>query len=198
MKKKNNMWIGIVIVGLSSTLAAQRGTFERSPDPAAYAQVYEKMVGEVRARMAVEAKVTPGAPYSADAITESTQALADGNRISRKSVTRVYRDGEGRTRREETDDAGTLISVSIVDPVAHVSYVLNPTARTAYRDPVRMAFPDGPAGRGRGSIARSPDGASSGSTIETQARMKLTDEERAKMKEVAPMPPPPPPAPPLP
>ena len=61
--------IAIVIVGLSSSLAAQRGSLERSPDPAAYAQLYEKMVGEVRARMAVEAKVTTGAPYSAEAIT---------------------------------------------------------------------------------------------------------------------------------
>jgi hypothetical protein len=90
MKK---MWTAFVIVGLSSPLAAQRGAVERTPDPAAAAQayekVYEKMVGEVRARMAVEAKITTGAPYSAEAVTESTQALADGNRINRKSVTRV-------------------------------------------------------------------------------------------------------------
>src|SRR5262245_48038376 len=30
-----------------------------------------------------EAKVVKGAPYSADAVTEMTQALADGNKISR-------------------------------------------------------------------------------------------------------------------
>ena len=64
----------------------------------------EQMVGEVRSRMAVEARVTPGKPYSAEAVTESTQVLADGNRIVRKSTTRMYRDSEGRTRREQIND----------------------------------------------------------------------------------------------
>ncbi|MFL6278578.1 MAG: hypothetical protein ACJ731_00565 [Vicinamibacterales bacterium] len=183
--KKNKMWIGLVIVGLSSPLAAQRGTFERAPDSAASAQLYEKMVGEVRARTAVEARVTPGAPYSAEAITESTQALADGNRINRKSVTRVYRDGEGRTRREELDESGTVITVSIVDPVAHLSYVLNPTSRTAYRDPVRMATPAGGA-RGRGGVP-------------AELVAKIDDEMRARRSAetagTSDAPPPPPPAP---
>src|SRR6266851_9289774 len=42
------------------------------------------------------------APYSAEAVTESTQALADGNRIVSRSSATVYRDGEGRERREQT------------------------------------------------------------------------------------------------
>jgi len=201
MKKKNNMWIGIVIVGLSSTLAAQRGTFERSPDPAAYAQVYEKMVGEVRARMAVEAKVTPGAPYSADAITESTQALADGNRINRKSVTRVYRDGEGRTRREELDDSGTVVTVSIVDPVAHLSYVLNPTSRTAYRDTVRMATPGGGGGISADLVAKLDEVAK----LEEEVKVRRAAETGGAPDAPPPPPPsrgrgvpPPPPPPPVP
>src|SRR3954471_8355529 len=54
-----------------------------------------RIVGNnMRDRVAVEAKITAGAPYSADAVTESTQTLADGNRINRKVTTRVYRDGE--------------------------------------------------------------------------------------------------------
>ena len=105
MKK---VWIACVVLGLSSPLLAQRGAIEPTQDvaasKAAYAQLYEKMVGEVRARTAVEAKITTGAPYSAEAVTESTQVLADGNRINQKSVTRVYRDGEGRTRREEINE----------------------------------------------------------------------------------------------
>ena len=40
------------------------------------------------------------APYTADAVTETTQALADGNRISRKSSVAIARDGRGRERRE--------------------------------------------------------------------------------------------------
>ena len=43
-----------------------------------------------------------GAPYSAQAVTETTQTLADGNRIVQKSTAMVYRDSLGRERREET------------------------------------------------------------------------------------------------
>src|SRR5436853_3854247 len=39
-----------------------------------------------------------GAPYSAQAVTETIQTLADGNRIVRKTSSSVYRDTGGRTR----------------------------------------------------------------------------------------------------
>src|SRR5438876_7997619 len=45
------------------------------------------------------------APYSADMVTETTQALADGNRIRQTSTARIYRDSEGRTRREQSLDS---------------------------------------------------------------------------------------------
>src|SRR5215472_5078461 len=47
-------------------------------------------------------KVVIGAPYSAVAVTETTQTLADGNTIDRKVQSNVYRDSQGRTRRENT------------------------------------------------------------------------------------------------
>lgn len=80
-----------------------------------------KMVGAVRG-MPVK-----GAPYSADEITENTQVLADGTRIHRETKTAVYRDSEGRTRRETPE------SIMISDPVANVSYVLNPKTMTAHK-----------------------------------------------------------------
>lgn len=82
---------------------------------------------------AIETKITTGRPYSAEAVTETTQVLGDGNRIQNRSVTRVYRDGEGRTRREMFDRDGTLITVSISDPVAKTSYTLDPKTKTAYQ-----------------------------------------------------------------
>jgi hypothetical protein len=195
-----NLWIGCVMLALSSPLLAQRGAIEPTQDvaaskAAAYAQLYEKLVGEVRARTAVEGRITTGAPYSAEAVTESTQALADGNRISRKSLTRVFRDGEGRTRREEVDDSGTVVSVSIVDPVAHVTYVLNPSSRTAYRDGFRIAMPGG-RGTGADVMRRAPEGVAS-APVEVQSRVKIAAEELAKTTAAAsPVPPPPPPPPP--
>jgi len=75
-------------------------------------------------------RVVKGAPYSAEAISESRQTLSDGNVISHENRSRIYRDGEGRTR-QETYRKGELRSVYINDPVAHVSYTLLPGRKTA-------------------------------------------------------------------
>src|SRR5579863_5904511 len=39
-----------------------------------------------------------GAPFSARAVTETTQVLADGNQINRNETSQLYRDSAGRTR----------------------------------------------------------------------------------------------------
>ena len=66
-----------------------------------------------------------GAPYSADGVTEVTQTLGDGTHINRQETYTIYRDGEGRIRRENGDQ------VWISDPVANVSYILNTKQQTA-------------------------------------------------------------------
>ena len=43
-----------------------------------------------------------GAPYSAQAVNEMVQTLADGNRITNTSSSMLYRDSQGRERREES------------------------------------------------------------------------------------------------
>lgn len=95
------------------------------------------------AQAVVESKVTTGRPYSAEATTEFVQVLGDGNRIARKATVRIYRDGEGRTRREELGTDGQVKSISIYDPVAHVSYVLDPATRVATKASLRIVFPPG-------------------------------------------------------
>src|SRR5262245_14681934 len=55
--------------------------------------------GWVASEMSFGGKPVKGAPYAAEAVTESTQTLIDGNRIQRKSSASVFRDSEGRTRR---------------------------------------------------------------------------------------------------
>src|ERR1700681_269947 len=89
------------------------------------------------AKMEFEGKLVTGAPYSAQAVTETTQILADGNRITRKSSSLIVRDSQGRTRREQNlSTVGPWASpetnniVFINDPVANTRYTLEPGSKT--------------------------------------------------------------------
>ena len=74
------------------------------------------------------------APYSAHAIRERQQALADGNQINdRRRPTAYYRDSAGRTRQEIVNDKGELQTVTINDPVANLTWILKPRERVAIR-----------------------------------------------------------------
>ena len=74
-----------------------------------------------------------GAPYSAEAVTETTQVLADGNRIEQRRSAMQYRDGLGRERREEGLPGAKVVIVS--DPVAGANFTLNPQDHTVLRMP---------------------------------------------------------------
>ncbi len=84
-------------------------------------------------------KVVKGAPFSAVATSETTQTLADGNHINRKTQTNLYRDSLGRFRKEVTLPAiGPLAAsgephsfIEISDPVAETAYVLEPDQKIA-------------------------------------------------------------------
>jgi hypothetical protein len=93
--------------------------------------------------MAFDSAVVKGAPYSADAVTETTQTLADGNRIHRTTKASLFRDSEGRTRREQTlGELGPLTAsgnpiqtIVIQDPVAETTYMLNAHDKIAHKLP---------------------------------------------------------------
>lgn len=97
-----------------------------------------------------------GQPYSAEAVNETTQTLADGNKIVTRSSTMIYRDSDGRERREETIGKlgplnaanGPAKVVFISDPVAKVSYTLHSSDHTAERMPPPMAIGLGKAAAG--------------------------------------------------
>jgi hypothetical protein len=101
------------------------------------------MVQFVSAEASIAGKVVKNAPYSAEAVTETSQVLNDGNRISNKSIATTYRDSEGRTRRDMTmpaigpwaasGDAPTMIWIN--DPVAGVNYHLDSKQKTARKMP---------------------------------------------------------------
>src|SRR5437660_7763130 len=81
------------------------------------------------AEMHGDGETVKGSPYTATAVTEITQHLSDGNRITNKTTASLARDSQGRTRREETVgkvgglQANGLKIVSIHDPVAGTEFV---------------------------------------------------------------------------
>ncbi len=88
----------------------------------------------VSTEMSFGGRVVKGAPYSAEAVTESNQVLSDGNRISRRSTAKLYRDSEGRTRREQTLDSigpwARRAGRAPLTPAARVSLRAGRAART--------------------------------------------------------------------
>jgi hypothetical protein len=97
-------------------------------------QAQQKVMLEIAG---AEAQVVRGKPYSADTSTETVQTLGDGNRIAHRTVSKFYRDSEGRTRREETfgnvdpeHPSPHEVKVFIDDPVSGTTLVLDPGSKT--------------------------------------------------------------------
>ena len=125
---------------------------EQLTNPKMLAQTQQEDMAKMKIQLSgsVMSQAVKGAPYSGEEVNSNTQVLADGTRIHRETRTTVYRDSEGRVRRETPDQ------ITIMDPVAHVSYFLNPKTMTAQKAPVMTNFrtfrfaPDG----GQGSVIR--------------------------------------------
>lgn len=108
-------------------------------------------------------KVVTGAPYAADAVTEITQSLPDGNKIHQVTTTRVYRDSQGRTRREPALNAlGSAAPgvpmpqlAFISDPVSGMSYALDLAQHTATSTMLRQRPAGAAPGRARREAAAS-------------------------------------------
>ena len=97
----------------------------------------------VRPEFGMAGKVVTGAPYTAQAVTQFNQTLADGNHIQRTTTASMARDSQGRTRTERSLAAiGRLAgsgvastAVFINDPVAGMSYMLDAKSHTARQIP---------------------------------------------------------------
>ena len=146
--------------------------------------------------MSFGGKLVKGAPYSAEAVTETVQSLADGNRIVRKNTAQVYRDSEGRTRREQTlgnlgpfSPAGEAPqTVFINDPVTGVNYILDPRSRSARK--LTMTRFRAPGRPGEAAVAAAANGgpARRRAQVETEVRTRVPAPDVITM--AAPAPPP--------
>src|SRR5579863_7814136 len=121
----------VVLAALSGCAFAQEGAHVMGGGDVRY----------FRMKMAPDNKVVKGAPYTAEAVTETVQTLSNGTRITHQNMAQMARDSEGRTRREETLDAVGPWSTSgeapkiimLNDPVAGVAYHLDPKTNTAMK-----------------------------------------------------------------
>jgi hypothetical protein len=97
--------------------------------------------------------VVQGAPFSAVGTSQTTQTLSDGSHINRTITVTLYRDSQGRMRREVTlTGIGPLQTsgqprkfILISDPVGGVNYLLNPDKKVAHKMPL------GQRGKGPGA-----------------------------------------------
>jgi hypothetical protein len=113
----------------------QKTMFLRVDDAAGEGQqAQQKVMLEIAG---AETQVVKGKPYSADTSTETVQTLADGTRIAHRTVSKFYRDSEGRTRREETfgnvdpeHPTPHEVKVFIDDPASGIALVLDPGSKT--------------------------------------------------------------------
>jgi hypothetical protein len=94
------------------------------------------------------AKAASGKPMFAEIVTEHRQSFTDGNRISRSTNSSIYRDAQGRIRREsQLSLPGMPASVSastfitIVDHQLGYGYVLDPQEMVAHRYELNAAGP---------------------------------------------------------
>lgn len=94
-----------------------------------------KVIAEIAAS---SERAVKNSPFSADAVSESVQTLADGNRIVRSSTSKLYRNSEGSFRREMTGGSGGVLGslftvgqgVTIMDRVGGFRYMIDPNLKT--------------------------------------------------------------------
>jgi hypothetical protein len=135
------------LFGLIS-LSAQDAGVEKN-----LAELKAQLGGIVSAQM-IGGKTVKGAPYSAQAVNETVQVLADGNRITNTTTSALHRDSQGRERREEWagGNNSTVRSIFITDPVEAVSYRLEPDRKVARKNAQHVMTITGD-GRGGGAGA---------------------------------------------
>lgn len=90
-------------------------------------------------------KLVKGAPFSATAVSETTETLQDGSVLHRSSQISMYRDSQGRSRHEATfsgfgpltASGGPKKLVMISDPVAGVHIMLDSENKVAHKSAIR-------------------------------------------------------------
>jgi hypothetical protein len=146
--------------------------------PSAVARPRAPSAGTISLEAVDVGKPVLNAPYSAEAVTEVVQILADGNRIEQRTSTIVARDSRGRTRREQHGMAlGALVAqvdspiVTITDPTTGTFLNLNQDTKVAHRSQTMGgSHPTLSSGAGGGVVAGDAGFATTESAPEVRTR----------------------------
>ncbi len=145
--RRTGKWLllGLVMLGLSAFGAAQNEAPPPPPPPPHDVNVAfggGLMMGMAHDGME-EGKLVKGVPMSGEMVVSHDQTLADGNSIHTQNQTTIYRDSEGRVRREIQFELATPSTgatkrtmIVIMDPVSGNRYMLNPENKTARQMPL--------------------------------------------------------------
>jgi hypothetical protein len=150
---KAGKWLllGLTLVGLSAFAAAQ----SEAPAPPPPPPPHDMMMMHGPGPMAGmghdgigEGKTVKGVPMSGEMIVTRDTTLADGNSIHTQNQTMIYRDSQGRVRREigfelntPSTGAAKRAMIVITDPVSGNRYMLNPENKTAHQMPLHPGKP---------------------------------------------------------
>jgi hypothetical protein len=164
MKKNQSIKLTIWAAGICCfCLAAAMLPTAAAQNPPAWSPGFGR--GHFGGEFFSAAKVVTGAPYSAQAVTDHTQVLADGNTIHTTTTVSLYRDSQGRTRREQeiravgpwAAEGGPRQMIAISDPVGGSIYMLNPKTQVARQMPFPQARAHGNAERAQRAKAENPN-----------------------------------------
>ena len=149
-----SLLVGLMLIGTSVFAVAQG---EAPPPPPPPHDMNVMFGGGFVAGMGVvgmghdgmeEGKVVKGVPMSGEMVVTRDQTLADGNTIHTQNQTMIYRDSEGRIRREiqfelntPSTGAAKRTMIVIMDPVSGNRYMLNPENKTARQMPLHPGKP---------------------------------------------------------
>ncbi len=167
--EKFKMWIYKTLSVVFAIALMTAVGFAQAPPPPPRDGLFMGGPGPAGAMMGGEfgdGKTVTGAPLTAVVVVTRDTTLADGNKIHNESQVKVYRDSQGRIRREMGVDLVTPATgnvkrnvVMIMDPVTGKRYMLNPDNKTARAMPMRGPRQHGTEGSADASTAAGGRGA---------------------------------------
>jgi len=167
MRLEGKPGFGIAAIAVAALAFAFTAQAQSGAAPPAGGNIFYKQIGPGPGPLGDDAmqfvsfegglggKIVTGAPFTATFSSQTTQALADGNRIQRTTSSNFARDGNGRTRQDlslpaigpwATSGSAPPHVVLINDPVASVHYALEPDKKIARKMPAPQWLKNGKGG----------------------------------------------------